>query len=135
MRVGCTSGYFNPLHRGHLALLEQAKKLCDYLIVIVNNDTQVTLKGAEPFMDLGERVEILKALRHVDHVVASIDMDRTVLQTLKMVRPNVFLKGGDSTLINTPELDWCKESGVEVVFGVGGGKVQSSSWLKNRIKS
>jgi len=126
MKIVCTSGYFNPLHIGHLNLLKEAKALGDYLVVIVDNDEQVKLKGGKPFMNQEERMEIVKAIRYVDKVVLSIDKDRTITQTLKSISPDIFAKGGDSTPENTPE----KDLGIEVVYGVGGDKVQSSSWLK-----
>lgn len=129
MRVVCTSGYFNPIHIGHLNLLKEAKKHGDYLVVIVNNDEQVKLKGSKPFMNEKERMEIIKAIKYVDKVVLSIDKDRTVMKTLERLNPDVFVKGGDSTEDNVPE----KALGIEIVLGVGGGKVQSSSWLKDAI--
>lgn len=130
MKIVCTSGYFNPLHIGHLRLLEEAKALGDYLVVIVNNDEQVRLKGSKEFQDEQERMEIVKAIRFVDKVVLSIDKDRTITETLKSIRPTIFAKGGDSTLDNTPELEVCKEMGTKVIFNIGGSKIQSSSWLK-----
>ena len=127
----CTSGYFNPLHIGHIRLLEGAKKLGDYLVVIVNNDEQVRLKGSKPFMDEKERCNIVKALRCVDHVILSIDKDRTIRETLKFVKPNIFAKGGDSTPDNVPEKEVCITLGIDLRYGIGGDKIQSSSWLKN----
>lgn len=125
MKIVATSGYFNPLHIGHLKLIKEAKALGDYLVVIVNNDEQVKLKGSKIFQDENERVEIVKALKYVDKVVLSIDKDRTIRETLKKINPDIFAKGGDSTPENTPEKDL-----VNVVYGVGGDKIQSSSWLK-----
>ena len=123
----CTSGYMNPLHKGHLQLLKEAKALGDYLIVIVNNDRQVALKGSKVFMDEQERCEIVSAIKYVDEVILSIDEDRTVCKTLELIKPDIFAKGGDSTDENVPEKGICP-----IVFGVGGGKIQSSSWLKER---
>jgi cytidyltransferase-like protein len=125
-KIICTSGYFNPLHIGHLKLLEESKKLGDYLVVIVNNDEQVKLKGSKVFMNQEERMEIVKAIRYVDKVILSIDTDRTVIKTLSRLNPDLFVKGGDSTENNVPE----KELGIKVLLGVGGDKIQSSSWLK-----
>lgn len=126
----CTSGYFNPVHKGHIKLLEEAKKLGDYLIVIVNNDNQVKLKCSKVFMDEEERCTIIRALRYVDEVVLSIDQDRTICKTLEMVNPNIFAKGGDSTNDNVPEKEVCAIHNIDLVFGIGGDKIQSSSWLK-----
>ncbi len=133
-KIVCTSGYFNPLHKGHLALFKAAKNLGERLIVIVNNDEQVKLKGSLPFMDENERQEIVNAIRYVDYAIISIDKDRTVRETLRLIKPDVFIKGGDSTLENIPEKQMCEELGIDLVIGVGGNKIQSSSWLKN-IKS
>lgn len=131
MKIVCTSGYYNPIHSGHLNLFKEAKKYGDYLIVIVNNDEQVKLKGSVTFMNQNERMEIVKSIKYVDKVLLSVDNDRSITETLKTILPDVFVKGGDSTEGNTPELELCKELGIKVVFGVGGEKIQSSSWLKN----
>lgn len=132
MRIVCTSGYFNPFHLGHLNLFKEAIKYGDYLVVIVNNDEQVKLKGSQPFMDEKERIEIIKSIKYVNKVVLSVDKDRTIQETLKRLHPAVFIKGGDSTEENTPELELCTQLGIKLVFGVGGDKIQSSSWLKNK---
>lgn len=126
------SGHFNPIHKGHLAYLKAAAELGDELIVIVNNDGQVKLKGSKPFMDENERLEIVKAIRYVNQAYLSIDHDKTVRRSLKKLRPDIFAKGGDSNPDNIPELDLCRKLGISVVIGVGGGKVQSSSWLKKQ---
>lgn len=125
-----TSGYFNPLHKGHLALFREAKKLGDELIVIINNDEQVKLKGSKTFMDQNERAEIVSAIKYVDKVIVSIDFDSTVCKTLEALKPDVFAKGGDSTFENIPEFKTCEEMGCRVYIDVGGKKIQSSSELK-----
>lgn len=128
------SGYFNPVHIGHIRMFKQAKKLGDKLIVIVNNDKQVKLKGSTPFMNEKERMEIVKAIKYVDKVILSIDKDKTVCKTLKLLKPDIFAKGGDSNRDNVPEIEICKEINCKVVFNVGyGGKIQSSSWLLGKI--
>ncbi len=129
-RVVAVSGYFNPVHRGHVALFERARALGDRLIVIVNNDRQVRLKGSVPFMREDERAAIISSFRTVDDVVLSIDEDRTVCRTLERVRPHIFANGGDrASTQDIPEAAVCERLGIEMVFNVGGGKVQSSSWL------
>jgi len=133
MRTVCTSGYFNPIHSGHIALLKQAKEFGDRLIVIVNNDKQVKLKGSVPFMSAEERAYIVSNIKGVNRVIIATDTTRSIKETLKAVRPDVFVKGGDSTPENTPELELCQELGIEVHFGVGGGKTQSSSWLLSKV--
>jgi cytidyltransferase-like protein len=132
MKVVATSGYFNPLHRGHIALLRAARALGDHLIVIINNDDQVRRKGSQAFMGQEERAELVRAIRYVDDVRISFDYDSTVNRTLQSVNPDIFAKGGDSVEENTPEVRWCRDNGKQVVFGVGGGKIQSSSWLKKQ---
>ena len=134
-KIVITSGYYNPAHIGHINLMAEAKQLGDYLIVIVNSDEQVKMKGSIPFMPEQERIEIIKAIKYVDEVFLSIDKDKTIIKSLEEVAKRylenelIFAKGGDSTFENVPELDVCKRLGVKAVLGVGGGKVQSSSWL------
>jgi len=136
-KIVVTSGYFNPLHKGHLNLFKNARRLADsdgpgsLFIVIVNNDKQVKLKGSKKFMNEKERLELVRAIRYVDAAVLSTDTDGTVKNTLKALMPDCFVKGGDSKPTNTPELELCKKLGITILFNVGGDKVQSSSKLKN----
>ncbi len=146
-KIVITSGFFNPVHIGHINLIREAKNLGDFLVVIVNNDYQVKLKGSMPFMAEQERIEIIKALRYADDVVLSIDKDGSVIESLKMVAKKYlpagrqvpvelfFAKGGDRNSGNIPELAVCKEHNIKIVDGVGGGKVQSSSGLLGNIKT
>jgi len=137
-KVIITSGYFNPLHIGHINLFKGAKNLGDYLIVIVNNDKQVKLKRSEPFLKEQERVEIIKALKYVDEVFLSIDLDESVSKTLFAIaefrkEELFFANGGDRRADNIPEREICKKLNIKTIDGVGGPKVQSSSWiLKNK---
>lgn len=131
------SGYWNPLHRGHIRLFEAAKELGEYLVVIVNNDEQVKLKGSIPLMDEKERMEIISALRAVDNVILSIDKDKTVCKTLELISPDIFANGGDRGPKGdpVPEVETCKKINCKMVYNVGeGGKVQSSSWLLAKLK-
>jgi len=128
-KIVCASGYFNPLHRGHISYLNEAKKLGDYLIVIVNNDFQIGLKGSKRFMDEKERCIIVNNLKCVDEVRLSVDMDETVCKSLELIKPNIFAKGGDSTIDNIPEREICEKIGIKMVFNVGEDKIQSSSNL------
>jgi len=135
-KVVITSGYFNPLHVGHINLIREAKNLGDFLVVVVNNDEQVRLKGSVPFMNQQERMEIIKALKYADEVILSIDKDSTQGKTLSFIAEKYpgdlyFAKGGDRHAGNLPEseLKACEKYNIKVVNGVGGGKVQSSSWL------
>lgn len=133
--VVAVSGYFNPLHVGHLEMIRLAKKLGDKLVVIVNNDKQVQLKGRVPFMSEQDRVSIVKALRDVDRVVLAIDDYRwpdgevPVIKTLAKVRPNIFANGGDrKNLANVPEYEVCQQYKIKMVDGLG-KKIRASSAL------
>jgi cytidyltransferase-like protein len=133
-KIVVASGYFNPLHKGHIRYLEAAKKLGDRLIVIVNNDKQVKLKRSKKFMDEKERLEIVSALGCVDIAVLSIDTTRdvsnTLLQLYALYNANVFANGGDRNQKNIPESKICKKHGIEIIDNVGGEKIQSSTGLK-----
>lgn len=139
MTVVVVSGGFDPLHVGHLAYFEEARKLGDYLLVIVNRDEFLIRKKGYAFMPLEDRRRILRELRGVDEVVASIDEDQTVCATLRMLcavpsmRPNVFANGGDRASIDSPERPVCEELGIRMVDGLG-AKVRSSSELVKNIK-
>lgn len=135
-KIVCVSGYFDPIHVGHLEYLRKARQLGDELVVIVNNDHQASLKKGKSFMPENERVEILKALRMVDHVVLSVDTDRTVCQTLRVMepRPHIFANGGDQTNQSIPEAPVCEELGIQLSDGLG-DKIQSSSWLIRDAKN
>lgn len=127
------SGYFDPLTVGHVEYLEKAKKLGDKLIVIVNNDTQASLKKQFSFIKQDERLTIVKALRCVDEVVLSIDQDRTVCKTLEMLKPDIFAKGGDQNIGTIPEKEICDIYNIKIIDGLG-DKIQSSRWLLKQVK-
>ena len=135
MRIIAASGYFNPLHRGHVEYLEKAKALGDYLIVIVNSDHQRQLKGSKEFMGEEERMRIVAALKCVDEVVLARDKDTSVRLSLEMMRPtpHIFAKGGDRFASEIPEAEVCRRLGITMVDGLG-AKVQSSSWLLEEVK-
>jgi len=129
------SGYFNPLHKGHLELFEKAKEAGDALIVIVNNDKQREMKGSKFFMDEQERVQIIRALSVVDMAWISIDEDSTQNETLKLMFGKfnetyklAFANGGDQNNNTIPERQVCDQYGIELIDGLG-DKIQSSSWL------
>lgn len=126
--TGCVSGYFNPLHSGHIDMISDAKSRCNNLIVIVNNDLQVKLKGSIPFMDQHERMQILRSLKNVDNVVLAIDNDRSVSATLKLIKPSLFFNGGD-VVDNCREAEVCRDLNIKMIYNVGGNKTQSSSNL------
>jgi cytidyltransferase-like protein len=129
------SGYFNPLHKGHLELFEKAKASGDQLWVIVNSDHQRELKGSKAFMDQDERLLIVSAIGIVDKVLISIDRDKTQCATLADLADQYtnqfelyFANGGDQNNDSIPEVPVCKERGIGLIDGLG-GKIQSSSWL------
>ena len=134
-KVIIVSGYFNPLHKGHLELLEKAKTKGNELWVIVNNDLQRELKGSKAFMEEDERIQIVKALRLVDKALISIDKDKTQCETLCFLEKKYgskynlfFANGGDQNNNSIPEATVCKEKGIGLIDGLG-KKIQSSSWL------
>lgn len=133
-KVVVASGYFDPLHVGHLECLELAKELGGKLVVIVNSDKQAVLKKGFAFMPEEERMKIVGALGCVDEVVLSIDDDQTQCKTLAMIKPDIFAKGGDRHAGEIPESDVCRELGIEIVDGLG-AKIQSSSELVERAKN
>ena len=128
------SGYFDPIHKGHLDLFEAAKKLGDTLIVIINNDEQAIAKKGYVFMPAEDRARIVSSLNVVDHAVISIDEDRTVCKTLESIEPvDIFANGGDRFFDDVPEVEVCSRNGIEMVFNVGGLKSESSSELVKRV--
>jgi cytidyltransferase-like protein len=131
-KIICASGYFNPLHVGHIAYLEKAKSLGDKLIVIVNNDGQVDLKGTYPVMPCIDRARIVESLRCVDQVFVSFDTDASVCQSLEYLYYHygvqVFAKGGDRDALNIPEAPLCKKLGIEIIDGIVPQLRQSSSY-------
>ena len=129
------SGYFNPLHKGHLELFEKAKELGDLLIVIVNNDKQRELKRSKFFQDEDERIRIIRALHMVDMAWISVDEDSTQNETLKLMVNKfygsmklAFANGGDQNNDTIPERAICEQFNIELIDGLG-DKIQSSSWL------
>tara|TARA_Y100000588_G_scaffold164154_1_gene178268 strand:- start:1550 stop:1969 length:420 start_codon:yes stop_codon:yes gene_type:complete len=122
------SGYFDPIHVGHLEYLELAKKLGNKLIVIVNNNQQCTLKKGKPFMDELDRVRIVKSLGMVDDVFLSIDNDKSVCKSLEELKPDIFANGGDRATSEVPESAVCRKYNIKMVDGLG-AKIRSSSSL------
>ena len=132
------SGYFNPLHKGHLELFGKAKANGDELWVIVNSDHQRELKGSKEFMKEDERITIINALRIVDKAFLSIDSDRSQCKTLEYLAKEYnnkydlfFGNGGDQNNKSIPEVSACVELNIGLIEGLG-DKIQSSSWLLNK---
>ena len=129
------SGYFNPIHKGHLEYFNNAKALCDVLFVIVNNDHQRELKGSKEFQKEDERLIIVSNIKAVDKAILSIDQDRTVCETIRKIVKEyrveydlTFANGGDQNNDTIPEKLICEELNVTLIDGLG-DKIQSSSWL------
>lgn len=131
MKVIAVSGYFDPLHIGHVELFKLARALGDKLVVIVNNNDQTEMKKGKYFMPAEERAKIIQELACVDEVFISVDKDRTVCESLRAVKPHVFANGGDRHNYEIPEAVICRELGIEIVDGLG-EKIQSSSELIKR---
>ncbi|MBC8296457.1 MAG: adenylyltransferase/cytidyltransferase family protein [Flavobacteriaceae bacterium] len=128
MKRVAVSGYFDPIHIGHLEYLKLAKELGDKLVVIVNNNYQCALKKGKPFMDELDRVEIVRSLEMVDEVFLSIDKDKTVCASLEEIKPDIFANGGDRSTGEIPESSICKKYNIEMIDGLG-DKIRSSSDL------
>jgi cytidyltransferase-like protein len=128
MKTVAVSGYFDPIHVGHLEYLKLSKELGDRLVVIVNNNHQCVLKKGKPFMDEKDRVEIVKSLKVVDEVFLSIDKDKTVCASLEAIMPDVFANGGDRSTGEVPESFICKKYNIQMTDGLG-DKIRSSSNL------
>ncbi len=132
------SGYFNPIHKGHLEYFQNAKKNADELFVIVNSDFQRELKGSKAFQEEEERMIIVNSIKGVDKAILSIDKDRTVCKTIEKIAKEFskeyelsFANGGDQNNDTIPEKPICKKLGVTLIDGLG-DKIQSSSWLLNK---
>lgn len=134
---GIISGYFNPLHRGHLEYIQAAKAQCEFLIVIVNNDAQVKIKGSKQFMDEDHRCFIMASLRDVDMVKLAVDSDKAVCATLKDLRRQyptdelLFFNSGDRVPVEnsvSAERKLCQELQIKYV-AIPLPKVYSSSTL------
>ena len=134
--VVAVSGGFDPVHLGHIHLFKQALKLGDKLVIILNNDHWLKKKKGYVFMPEKERKGILEELTCVDQVVLTRhpknSKDFSVCKTLELIKPDIFANGGDQTKKTIPEVQTCQEIGCQMVFNVGGGKIQSSSWLLNK---
>lgn len=127
------SGYFSPLHVGHLDMIEGAAELADEVMVIVNNNAQQEIKKGKVIIDEADRLRIVTALESVDHAIVAVDEDRTVCASLAHLAETfsdyslIFANGGDRIPDFVPEAETCDEHGIELVFGVGGNEKADSS--------
>ncbi|TXD51428.1 MULTISPECIES: adenylyltransferase/cytidyltransferase family protein [unclassified Polaribacter] len=132
------SGYFNPIHKGHLEYFNNARALADALFVIVNSDLQRALKGSKEFQKEDERLFIVQNIKAVDKAIISVDEDRTVCASIQHIFETYghaydlgFANGGDQDNNSIPEAPICKELHIQLIDGLG-DKIQSSSWLLNK---
>ena len=135
-KIIMVSGGFDPIHKGHIRMIREAAHRGDVLVV-VNSDEWLMRKKGFVFMPFKERVEIIQSIKGVrdTQVVGIDDSDNTVCEALRKYRPHYFANGGDRTNTNTPEMAVCEELGIEMLWKVGGGKVQSSSELVKKRRS
>ena len=124
--IVAVSGYFDPLHIGHLEYFQLAKQLGDKLYVIVNNDAQAVLKKQTSFMNENDRLEIIKSLSIVDNAILSIDQDKSVSKTLEKIQPDIFGNGGDQVKGSILEEETCIRNNIKIVDQLG-KKIRSSS--------
>lgn len=139
MKIAIVSGFFNPLHGGHLDMIEAAKEMSDKLIVIVNNDAQQVMKKDKIILPEDNRARVLGALRAVDEVLIALDEDPTVIKSLEYIAQKyadhelVFANGGDRDSEKAiPEGDVCRVYNIEMKFGVGGTEKADSSTRINQ---
>ena len=130
------SGGFDPIHKGHLRMFREASWMGHQVIIGLNSDEWLTRKKGKPFMEFDERKEIIEGVKYVNQVISFNDDDGTAINVIERVNSMYssdynfyFANGGDRTTDNVPEMDICKELGIAMLWGVGGGKIQSSSWL------
>ena len=138
--IVAVSGGYDPIHIGHVRLFQEAKKLGTELVVILNNDNWLRRKKGYFFMNQKERKEVIEHIKGVDRVVITSHPQNpthmSVFAALMKVRPNIFANGGDRFADNIPEVAICNKLECKMKFNVGrGGKVQSSSWLLDKIKT
>jgi glycerol-3-phosphate cytidylyltransferase/D-beta-D-heptose 7-phosphate kinase/D-beta-D-heptose 1-phosphate adenosyltransferase len=134
MKVVIVSGYFNPLHGGHLDMIEAARKLGDHLVVVVNNDKAQLIKKGKIILDEQNRMRLMQALRDVDEVILSSDTDLGQAVTLRKIReayPDdelIFANGGDRDPnkhgLPQNETQACIDCNIKTVFGVGSHEVE-----------
>ena len=127
-KVICVSGGFDPVHIGHLRMMQEASKF-GKVVVIVNSDDWLMRKKGYIFMPFEERCEIIRGFAGVHATTHVEDADNTVCEALRRLKPDYFGNGGDRKTDNTPEMKVCTELGINLVWNVGGGKIQSSSTL------
>ena len=129
--VVCVSGGFDPLHSGHLAMFRAASEQGE-LTVIINSDAWLLRKKGFVFLPWQDRAALIGDLGYVANVATVDDADGTVCEALARLNPRTFANGGDRKIGNTPEVELCKQLGIEMLWNVGGGKADSSSDIARR---
>ncbi|HSX45325.1 MAG TPA: adenylyltransferase/cytidyltransferase family protein [Candidatus Saccharimonadales bacterium] len=139
MKIVILSGFFNPLHGGHLDMIEEAADMADKLIVIVNNDVQQKIKKGKIILDEQNRLRLIGALKYIDDAILAIDEDPPVSETIRIIareHPNdkiIFANGGDrSSAKVVPEAAVCQEFGIKMLYGIGGNNKADSSTRINQ---
>lgn len=134
--VVAVSGAFDPIHVGHIRYIQEAAKLGDRLVVILNSDDFLMRKKGFVFRPFEERREILQNIKGVDTVVASVDDDQTVIKTLELIKPDIFAKGGRGGvgLNEVPEAETCSRLGCKLVLHVGGEIIYTDTELSQKVK-
>ena len=132
------SGGFDPIHSGHIYLIQEASKYGE-IVVLLNSDEWLKKKKGKEFMPFKEREIIMKSLKNVIDVLSFDDSDKTCINGLKSAinkYPNCkirFANGGDRNGITTPEKKFCDENNIETLWEIGGkNKSNSSSWILKR---
>ena len=135
--IVCISGGFDPIHVGHVRMIQEATKY-GKLMVILNNDNWLRKKKGFVFMDEDERREIVQAIQGVESVFLSLHEpnceDMSVCTEINLIRPDAFANGGDRKEDNTPERELCERLGITMLYNVGGEKIQSSSELVKKSR-
>lgn len=127
------SGGFDPMHRGHVQMIREASHYGN-VVVVLNSDEWLIRKKGYKFMSFEERAFILGNIKGVSVVTNVLDEDGTVCEALRRIKPDYFANGGDRHLTNTPEMEVCKELKIQMLWNIGGGKIQSSSDLVSKAK-
>ena len=147
-KVILVSGGFDPVHKGHLEMIEEVAKLGNEVWVILNNDKWLTNKKGKPFMKEDERKYLMSRIKNVTNVIVCNPRggdDQTVCDGIyeainqyrrkfKGKMSMAFGNGGDRIEGNIPEKEYCDSMKVSFVWGLG-KKVQSSSWLLEKFQN